>query len=59
MQPDPDSSMPPDPVSPAAAAYLATFVMFRGFVDAGFSEDQALRIVAYWLHAAGEAPAGG
>ena len=55
----PEPQMPMDPVSPLAVAYLATFEMFRGFVGAGFTEDQALRLVAYWLHGVGEAPAGG
>jgi hypothetical protein len=38
--------MPPSPISTLAEAAISTFELFRAYVDAGFTPDQALGLVA-------------
>jgi hypothetical protein len=39
--------LPGDPMSEVMAGFIAMHEMFKYFLAAGFSEDQALRLVAY------------
>ena len=36
-------------ISPLQQAAASSHEMFQTWVDAGFTEDQALRLIAYWL----------
>lgn len=38
-------------MSPVSEAAVAAHVMFLGLIEGGFTEDQALKLVAYYIHA--------
>lgn len=48
------ASLPPSPITPLGVALVALFEEFRGLVAAGFTEGQALRLLAYQIQASGE-----
>lgn len=43
--PEQPEQMPPSPISGLAQSAIASFELFRSYVDAGFTRDEALRIV--------------
>lgn len=44
-----ESELPPPPISEMVAAFMNIHELFKAWVSAGFTEDQALKLLVLWM----------
>lgn len=44
-----ESELPPPPISEMVAAFMNIHELFKAWMSAGFTEDQALKLLVMWM----------